>query len=430
MARLTTIDGNRKLQVCKRTEFERSPLWTEVLGPAHSELGEKGDESEPESEYILQRLIELYPDVLPWPEFEDSPAEDDIRLCVVCEGVSAAATDILLVERTPLGTGRFVIVETKLGSKNEEIHRKVVGQILEYAAFLSSDGRLQGLEDTATLYWKNRPAGFEGDFQGEMRKVFGDDWREVIWKTAFENLGEGNVRLLIVSDVIPDDLRRTVTFLPSNVLLSGIEIRPSSGSGSDEKLLTIGSKSAGAVGAGTLRSALEKYFSSITLSYAQVQTLAKGYVVAEAVGRNGASTSVPRPPFEEYLKALGGEETVPGQALTLLRKETLDTNGRVYEGETKLAFKMWDIPGLHAYEEDGRLELQFWTEYPLGHGRSGEVRAIFLRHFPDHEKVLQREMKHGFYFRPITGSFEISDVTRLVKRLSSLLEELHRLRTE
>jgi hypothetical protein len=101
----------------------------------------------------------------------------------------------------------------------------------------------------------------------------------------------------------------------------------------------------------------------------------------------------------------------------------------VYEGETKLAFKMWDVPALHAYEEDGRLELQFWTEFPLGHEKSGEVRAIFLRHFPDHEKVLQREMKHGFYFQPITRSSEINDVTRLAKRLSSLLEELHRLRT-
>ena len=222
---MTRINANGKLQVCSRFGFEGASLWTDLLGPIPSSAHNSPDEQEypPESEYILQRLVELYPEILPWHEFSDSPEEDEVRVCVVCEGVSSAATDILLIERKPTGSGRFVIVETKL-IKNPESHRAVLGQILEYAARLTSGQTLEDLEEIAGNYWKSRGPRFKGNFNDEMKKTCGEDWREVVWKTAFDNLRRGDVRLLIVSDDLYEDLRLAVTYLPSSVLLSAIEI--------------------------------------------------------------------------------------------------------------------------------------------------------------------------------------------------------------
>ena len=321
-------------------------------------------------------------------------------------------------------------METKL-IKNPEIHRKVVGQILEYAAWLCSNERLEDLEAIATDYWKKRGGRFKGDFPDEMKKAFGESWRQAIWQTAFDNLRKGNVRLVIVSDTLPEDLRHTVSFLPSDVLLSAVEIQPCGSPGDDEKLLITGTKSSEAIGAEALRSAMEKYFSGISLSYLQVRSLAGRYITTEAIGGNRTSAYVPHPTFEEYLKGLGGEERMPGKALAAFRAQVLTTHGWVNEGKESLTLRFWGLPGLMAYDDDdGQLCLILWLDTPLGPRRQDEVRTIFLKHFPDHREIVQRETPSGIYFRPITRSSRGNDVKRLVKRLSSLYEELHKLKTK
>src|SRR5208337_1830593 len=408
-------------------EFERSLQWTDILGPiqSHNQQREK-EEVTLDSEYILQRLIEIYPRILPWHEFQDSPAENEVRVCVVCEGVSSPATDILLIERTPTGTGRFVIVETKL-IKNPDSHRAVLGQILEYAASLSGGQTLAELEATATNYWKNRGERFSGDFKDEMKKVFGEDWRQVIWKTAFDGLKKGDVRLLIVSDRLYEDLRLAVVFLPSSVLLSAIEIQPHQQTASGDKLACVVSNSAATAGAEDVRRAMEKYFSNTLLSYAQVQALVGRYITAEAVGHDAPTVPKPTRTYEDHLKKLGGKETIPGKALELLRKEALDTDGRVHEGEVNLTIRMWDLSGLLVYEEDHNLGLDFWTTEPLRPPRKDEVRGLFLKEFPDYENVLREWTKYGFFFHPISANSKLDQVKHLVRRISSLYSKLHKL---
>jgi hypothetical protein len=427
MARLTRIDANGNFQTLKNIKFERDSVWTSILGAIAPKAGVAGEEAEPESEFILQRLIELYPGVLPWSELTGSPQGEEPRFCVVCEGVSSAKTDILLVEATPTG-GRFVIVETKL-VKNSEIHRKVVGQILEYAAWLCSNERQEDLEETAASYWKSRPRKFKGEFTDEMGKAFGEGWREAIWQTAFANLRKGNIRLLIVSDILPEDLRHTVSFLPGNILLSAVEIQPRLNPGDEQEVLTTASKSAEAFGAEALRPALDKYFSGINLSYAQVRSLVGGYIAAEVDGGRKTGGSRPGRSYEEYLIELGGDETVPGKALAMLRDETRATGGDFVEGQAALTFRFYDLSGLNAYDGDGQLRLQFWASSPLGGEKKDEVRTLFLEHFPDHKQQIEGETAYGFYFRPITKDWELDDVKRLIKRLSSLFEELHKLKT-
>jgi hypothetical protein len=104
MARVSSIGTNRKLKICQVVKFEKADIWKDVLGPIPSRVQSNEGEGEatPESEYILQRLIELYPEVLPWHEFQDSPGAEDAKVCVVCKEVSpSAAIDILLIEHTP-----------------------------------------------------------------------------------------------------------------------------------------------------------------------------------------------------------------------------------------------------------------------------------------------------------------------------------------
>jgi hypothetical protein len=66
MARLTRIDTNGKLQVLSSLNFESDPVWRSILGTITSPECGPGEGIAPESESVLQRLIELYPGILPW----------------------------------------------------------------------------------------------------------------------------------------------------------------------------------------------------------------------------------------------------------------------------------------------------------------------------------------------------------------------------
>ena len=61
MSRITKIDPKGTSELCKGVPFERNDFWSQILGPipSHTEDGERGEELAPDSEYILQRLIEF-----------------------------------------------------------------------------------------------------------------------------------------------------------------------------------------------------------------------------------------------------------------------------------------------------------------------------------------------------------------------------------
>ena len=120
--------------------------------------------------------------------------------------------------------GLITVIECKL-SRNPEVKRKVIGQILGYGAFLwqmsyeefetqivrgyfddenrCHDPELQGKSLTEAMAWFRRRQG---------RSL--EDWSEEGFRDAVTcNLQDGRLRLLIVVDKVNDELRRTVEFL-------------------------------------------------------------------------------------------------------------------------------------------------------------------------------------------------------------------------
>jgi hypothetical protein len=429
MARVSTLNENGGVRVCKTVKFEKSLLWRKMLGriPSKVKEAEAVEGADPESEYILQRLVELHPDVLPWHEFCDSPSEKEVQVCVICERTTSAETDVLILERTVTGTGRFVIVETKL-VKNPEIYRAVLGQVLEYAAKLSADETPATLEEKAIAYWRTRGSKFGGDFQNQMKTLFGPGWRKTVWKSACENLQRGNVRLLIVSDRLPEDLRLAVTFLSSNVLLSAVEVQAHETIEKHGKPVVTAASSAFASGPDTLRSTAQRYFSEIRLSLGTLQVAETGQIVAEVHDRGKPTLPRVRRPYSSHLEELGGSETVPGKILEILREKTLQTErGYVDEGETFLTFRLWGLPGLNVREDKGELYIQFWSYTALGGKRSEEALKIFRTVFhPRKDKEhFYNTPKWGFYLHPINISSSEGESKRLVQLLEKVFDKLH-----
>lgn len=113
--------------------------------------------------------------------------------------------DHLFVDQDAMPT----LVEVKR-STNTEIRRRIVGQMLDYAA-------------NATRYW---PIGeIRDEFNGlcelesadpgdRIRQLIGPDGDvEQFWRKVEENLSAGHVRMLFVADDIPPELQRVVEFL-------------------------------------------------------------------------------------------------------------------------------------------------------------------------------------------------------------------------
>ncbi|MFH1422036.1 MAG: hypothetical protein ABIH42_04915 [Planctomycetota bacterium] len=81
--------------------------------------------------------------------------------------------------------------------------------------------RNEELLERGKQYWVKKKKPFEE----AMQHKFGVKW-ERIWDSAYKALHLGNVRLLIVSDEIPDYLKRSIIFLGKNFLLSALDIVP------------------------------------------------------------------------------------------------------------------------------------------------------------------------------------------------------------
>ena len=196
------------------------------------------DEAQYQDEAALQQLIADHPQVLAG---EQMTPETPRRWLLIRREMgiadSAGASDRWSVDHLLIDQdARPTLVEVKL-KDNSEIRRKVVGQLLEYAAH-------------ATRYW---PAGvirqrFEAKHGGEeaAREAFArwraadgepeseDDGYEAFWEEVGKNLRADNVRLLFAADRIPDELAHIVGFLNRNmerVEVLAVELRQFDGEG-------------------------------------------------------------------------------------------------------------------------------------------------------------------------------------------------------
>ena len=169
------------------------------------------DEAKYDNEDALQELIANHPDVLAGEQM--TPDEPRRWLLISREmGIPDSpdsgdrwAVDHLLLDQDACPT----LVEVKRGD-NPEIRRRVVGQMLDYAAH-------------ATRYWSaarireifEKNAGDEAATRIAKLLVSApdEDAYEAFWERLGTNLRDENIRLLFVADRIPSDLAHVVEFL-------------------------------------------------------------------------------------------------------------------------------------------------------------------------------------------------------------------------
>jgi hypothetical protein len=168
------------------------------------------EESRFEAETQLQEALKLNPEVIPVSDL-------DLAEVVVVgreTAVPAGAIDLLLVD----AEGRVIIVETKL-SRNPELRRQVVAQVMDYGASLwRTAPTLKQFEDLVLRYWRSTACedqrldgvatlreGLDPIFQ----EIRGEEWDYDLFESALsDNIANGQHVLLVVASGLTDKLSR------------------------------------------------------------------------------------------------------------------------------------------------------------------------------------------------------------------------------
>ena len=193
-------------------------IYTLTEGDALEALEESAFATEDE----LQALIAEHPELLDGEQIRPGDArrwvlikrEKDIA--ATAGGSALWAVDHLIVDQDAVPT----LVEVKRGS-NPEVRRKIVGQMLEYAAHAAETWTVEELREAF-----ERGVKEDGrDPDDELATLLGTDDApnaDSFWEAVSTNLAARRLRLLFVADAIPDPLARVATFL--NAQMPTIEV--------------------------------------------------------------------------------------------------------------------------------------------------------------------------------------------------------------
>ena len=170
----------------------------------------------------LQALIAEHPELLDGEQMR--PGDPRRWLLITREKGIAETTsegarwvlDHLLVDQD----ARPTLAEVKRGW-NSEIRRTIVGQVLEYAAHASETWTAKHLRETFESNAERRRVEPQEELDRLLQKGAEADADE-FWDEVERNLDANRLRLLFVSDRIPDELARVVTFL--NEQMPDIEV--------------------------------------------------------------------------------------------------------------------------------------------------------------------------------------------------------------
>ena len=169
----------------------------------------------------LQRLLYESPDLIPIEDLGDGTIGP--RLFIKEAGLPGSGnTDLIGVDEA----GGITIVECKLAT-NPDIRRKVIGQVLEYAAYLwqmpydEFDAVVQRREGQPLAELVRQRLEEEGSVE---------DWLEEDFRAGMvETLRKGTFRLIIAVDEVTDELRRVIQYLntsgPAGFNIYGLEMR-------------------------------------------------------------------------------------------------------------------------------------------------------------------------------------------------------------
>ncbi len=186
------------------------------------------------SEDVLQKYLEEHPKLLAGEQIDPvSPRRwlliaREMSVPDMLDGKERWSLDHLFVDQDGIPT----LVEVKRSS-NTEIRRRIVGQLLDYAANGSQYWTIGRIREafTATCLRNDRDettaiSNFiaeAGDQDADINELI-----ESFWSQVQRNMEDGRIRLLFVADVIPTELRRVIEFLNKQMQLAqvmGVEIR-------------------------------------------------------------------------------------------------------------------------------------------------------------------------------------------------------------
>ena len=197
------------------------------------------EESPFELEDELQALIAAHPELL---DGEQMRPGDPLRWILITreQGIpdkpdtaNRWSVDHLILDQD----ARPTLVEAKRGN-SPDIRRTIVGQMLEYAAHAQQTWTIEELRQT----FETRAEERGNTAEEELVQLLGSDTEvdvDAFWEKAATNLAASRLRLLFVSDDIPDELERIVTFLNSqmpNIEILAVEIKRFKG-GSSQTLV-------------------------------------------------------------------------------------------------------------------------------------------------------------------------------------------------
>lgn len=147
-------------------------------------------------ESALQQLLYNAPEIIEWENHGQVIFTKEASL------PGSGYTDLIGVA----DNGDILLVETKL-AKNSEIRRKVIGQVLEYAAFLWGFS----YSDFNQLF-EDREGKTLADLLA-MRKQDLD--RDALQQAVIKNLEDGRFHLLIAVDEMNDELEKIIAYVSS-----------------------------------------------------------------------------------------------------------------------------------------------------------------------------------------------------------------------
>ena len=154
-----------------------------------------------QGETELQKLLANSPSLISIEEIR--PGSSPFVVAIREMGLpGSGSTDIIAINPD----GDIVLVECKLAN-NAEIKRKVIGQVLEYGAYL-----FRMSYDQLDERIEKRTATSLSDLMRE--NVEDPDWDEELFRNNIEQtLSEGSFILVIAVDEMNEELRRTIQFL-------------------------------------------------------------------------------------------------------------------------------------------------------------------------------------------------------------------------
>lgn len=154
----------------------------------------------------LQALLAKHPELLEGTQIRpDDPRRwilitREQGIAVTGDAAARWSLDVLVIDQDATPT----LVEVKLGS-NTDVRRKVVGQMLDYAAHAHT----LNTDDLRKTF--DAQSGAEERLAALLKDEDLDP--DTFWEAVAGNLKNRNIRLLFVADAIPDELAHIVEFL-------------------------------------------------------------------------------------------------------------------------------------------------------------------------------------------------------------------------